>query len=240
MWVRIACLLLMLTLAAAQLQGQQHSPEREYLTNAAADEETTLETVWLFLRDLVIPREFRTAYHLRAWISRQQALSPRDREKDLRRLDAIYQHAVYLADGDAREALFALAIATLPYYTFPAQIPLTGLTITVPVSTENREMFEKRMAALPGKLFVDSPSYLDRDKLPHFFGSAWLQLSTGSELVSLFAGEALEFGEAVFKLEGSRDPRDIMINRLGTAFARQLQKAENVLPSDILKSGSSK
>lgn len=236
---RIACLLLVLIVGAAELQGQQHHQSHDVRSSAIAQDESLIESLWLCLRDMVLPREMSTAYKLRAWIAAQPPLAPRSRQKDLRRLDAIYLQAVYFADGEAGEALFALAIATLPYHTFPAQIPLTGITITVPVSTEHREIFDKRMAALPGMLFADSPAYLDRDKLPHFFGTAWLQLTTGNDMLSSLAGEALEVGEALFKLEGSRDPRDIMINNLGMVFAKELRKAHNVLPSDILNTGPS-
>jgi len=53
--------------------------------------------------------------------------------------------------------------------------------------------------------------------------------------VATFAGEALEWAESIFKLEGSRDARDIAVNHLGVQFARALQQHRDVLPSDILK-----
>ncbi len=91
------------------------------------------------------------------------------------------------------------------------------------------------MENLPGLLLPDSPASLDRDKLPHFFGSAWLQcVIRNPDLVSM-AGELLELSEAIFKLEGSRDERDILVNKRGIAFAIALQQHEHVLPSDFFK-----
>ena len=198
-------------------------------------EEHLLTKIWLFLRGLVLPDELNLIYELRAWLSSLEPLQPRTRAGDLRRTDEIYRHAVYLAEGDAVMAMLACAWATLPYHTFPARIPLIDIGITVPVSTEHRDAFEQRMKNIPGMLFSDSPRALDRDKLPHFFGSAWLQLLTGRPELALFAGEALEWAESVFKLEGSRDIRDIAVNRLGVRFARELQARHDRMPSEILK-----
>ncbi len=204
-------------------------------TDDQAGEENFVTKIWLFLRGFILPDELTLIYELRSWLSRQDPLHPRTRAGDLRRTDEIYHRAVYLAEGDAVLAMLGCAWATLPYHTFPARVPLIDVGITVPVSTERRDAFERRMANIPGMLFSDSPRALDRDKLPHFFGSAWLQLLTGRPGVATFAGEALEWAESIFKLEGSRDARDIAVNHLGVQFARALQQHRDVLPSDILK-----
>lgn len=201
------------------------------------EDEGFFTSLWLLLRHFIFPQELNLIYDLRAWIAELPAPGDRTREGDLRRTDEIYDHAVYLAEGDAARAILACAWATLPYHTFPARIPLLDIGITVPVSTESRAVFDQRMKNLPGKLFEDSPRGLDRDKVPHFFGSAWLQLATRQPMIAEAAGELLELSEAVFKLEGSRDPRDIAVNRLGVCFAIALQRQQNIHPSDILKRG---
>lgn len=203
--------------------------------NDSPSGESLFTRIWLFLRGYILPEELNLIYELRSWLSRQEPLRPRTRKGDLDRTDEIYRRAVYLAEGDAVLAMLGCAWATLPYHTFPARIPLLDIGITVPVSTERRDAFERRMANIPGMLFSDTPRALDRDKLPHFFGTAWLQLLTGRPGLAIFAGEALEWGETIFKLEGSRDARDIAVNRLGVRFALQLQAHRDVLPSDILK-----
>ena len=194
------------------------------------------EGLWPALRRMLLPREYSLVHELRDLIAAQRPLSPRTREGDLRRLDAIYRRAVYLAEGDARLALFALTFATLPYHRFPARIPLLEWTVTVPVSTESREAFDRRLQNLPGLLLPDSPPQLDRDKLPHFFGSAWLQCLLRDASLTDTAGELLEYGEELFKLEGFRDERDILVNRLGARFADALMRHRRVLPSDLFRS----
>lgn len=188
------------------------------------------------LRRWLLPVEVIIIYDLRAYITALPKQT-RSMKADLRRVDEIYARAVYLAEGDAGRAMLACAWATLPYHTFPARIPLLGIGLTVPVSTESKADFNRRMARLPGMILPDSPRGLDRDKLPHFFGSAWLQLVTRTPPLVAAAGELLEWSEAMFKLEGARDPRDVAINRLGVCFARQLQRQRDVRPSEILKLG---
>ncbi|MFZ1731927.1 MAG: hypothetical protein WBQ23_11270 [Bacteroidota bacterium] len=211
---------------AGQLQAEPLQPEQ--LREAPAG-------FWPFLRRLIFPRELSLMYDLRSLIRAQQPLAPRSRERDLRRLDAIYIRAVYLAEGDPFLALLALSIATLPYHTFPARVPLLNIGVIVPVSTESHEDYELRMENLPGLLLPDSPPSLDRDKLPHFFGSAWLQCVSRNPDLVVMAGEMLELGEELFKLEGSRDERDILVNLRGIDFAIALQQHRNVLPSVFFK-----
>ncbi len=237
----IAFVLLFLS-GAATASGQQAEGAPDSTSGTGLDAASAVEQLrpapadfWTSLRRIILPRQVSLVYDLRSFIAAQRPLNPRSREGDLRRLDAIYLHAVYLAEGDPYLALFALSFATLPYHTFPARIPLFNFGITVPVSTESHAAFEQRMENLPGLLLRDSPRSLDRDKLPHFFGSAWLQCVTRNPALVETAGELLETGEEIFKLEGSRDPRDIMVNRLGADFAMALQRHEDVLPSEIFK-----
>lgn len=236
-------MLVLLFLLCAAVSEAQPVRKAEIVTDstplADLDSERLLEpegSLWSMLRRLILPREISLIYDLRALIAAQPPLAPRSRVGDLRRLDAIYRRAVYFAEGDAELALLALSYATLPYHTFPARIPLLGIGVTVPVSTESREAFEQRMANLPGLLLPDSPPQLDRDKLPHFFGSAWLQCAMRNEELTAAAGELLELGEELFKLEGFSDERDIIVNRLGAEFAIALMRQRRVLPSDIFRS----
>lgn len=223
---------------AGEAQAFAHAAGTVTATDSlrASQEDGWLADLWRALRRVLLPYEITMIHDLRDFI-RALPRAERSREGDLRRVDEIYAYAVYLAEGDPYRATLACAWATLPYHTFPARIPLLNLGVTVPVSTESREAFLRRMARLPGMLFPDSPRGLDRDKLPHFFGSAWLQMVTRTPPLVAAAGELLEWSEAIFKLEGARDPRDIAINRLGTCFARALQRQRDVRPSDILKLG---
>jgi hypothetical protein len=157
------------------------------------------------------------------------------RQLDLARLDSLYVEALQLCDGNVHEAIFALSVATLPYRRFPAVIPLLALEVTVPVSLESVAAFDARMRALPTLLFADTPEWGDRDKLPHFFGSAWLSLAAGSPALAVAAGDAIETLESVFKLQGARDLRDHAINRLGVAWALRLRHRPATLPSTLFR-----
>jgi len=220
---------------AAPIADCAFSTQAVYDESEAENARGVTHSVWRILRRVLFPFELAVMYELREYISDLPLPESRTRETDLQRLDEIYDHAVYLAEGDAKTALLASAWATLPYHRFPAVVPLLGWTVTVPVSTESVASYRRRLANLPGKLFLDSPPSLDRDKLPHFFGSAWMQcVFNAPELVDT-AGEMIELFEAVFKLEGSRDPRDIIANRLGICFAMYLQSRLAVRPSDIFR-----
>jgi hypothetical protein len=158
------------------------------------------------------------------------------RTRDLARLDSLYIDAMTLAEGDVHEALLALALATLPYRRFPAVIPLTGISITVPVSLESVCAYDKRLRNLPSILLPDTPHWGDRDKLPHFFGSAWLRLALGNRPVTDAAGVLVEMFEETFKLEGAQDDRDLAVDRLGARFAERLMRAPRTRPSTMFRS----
>lgn len=185
------------------------------------------------LRSLLYPAELVVMLDLRDAIRALPEREAATREEDVRRLDLLYAMALRGAEGDARVALLALTWATLPYRRFPATVPLLGWTVIVPVSTESEEHFAARLRRLPARLFLTTPASGDRDKLPHFFGSALLQLVLNNPDVADTVGELVEWLESVFKLEGSRDERDIVANRLGIAFALQLQQRRDVRPSEL-------
>jgi hypothetical protein len=235
---RFGALVLVLLLSAA-CAGARERPEgaADAAQKRSNDSEISgpdfMSSVWSWLRRAVLPEPLGIMLELRDYITELEAPETRTRESDLKRLDAIFDRAVYLAEGDAMHALLILTWATLPYHRFPAVLPLLDWTITVPVSTESREAFRRRLANLPGMLLEDTPPSLDRDKPPHFFGSAWLQCVLNSPELADAAGNMLEWMEEVFKLEGFRDERDILVNRLGIIFAMQLQRQQAVRPSDI-------
>ena len=155
------------------------------------------------------------------------------------RIDRIYCEAVRIAEGDPMRALFLCSIATLPYWEFPAVVPLAGWVIMVPVSTETHEEFLARLAALPSLVLRDSKAGEDRDKLTHFFGSAWLACKLRSVPLVNLIGMLVEIGERLFKLEGAEDPRDLDAGRLGAAFGLALGRDADALPSFVLCSEAS-
>jgi hypothetical protein len=155
----------------------------------------------------------------------------KDRSSHLQRVDKIWDHAVYITDGDIETALFISAAATLPYHNFDAVVPLAGWIVNIPVSTESTTAFKRRFSNLPYLLYISGARGGDRDKLPHFFGTAFLQYRSHSSLLSATVGELIEIGEKMFKLEGAYDERDIEVNNKGIEFAQDLMDGRLVRPS---------
>ena len=186
----------------------------------------------------VLPDLVRDVYAARETIAAMSDTLPDAREAHVRRIDNIYLACIRIAEGDPTRALLLCAIATLPYHRFPATIPLTGLVVHVPVSTESLAMFGRRVSHLPTRLLPDSLHGAGADKLPHFFGSAYLRISTGSSIIAELLGRSVELGEAVFKLEGFSDSNDLRANEFGMRFGDALLADENALPSSVLFSQS--
>ncbi len=195
------------------------------------------EEIWTSVRNFFLPSVVVRTYDLRAFIVQLPPL-PVSAEAHRERINIIWDHAVFLADGNIDEALFAAAAATLPYHSFPAYLPLLGWVIRVPVSTESEEEFRKRLMNLPSRLYDNGKDGSDRDKLPHFFGSAWLQYRFHSEFLTAASGEMIEMGEKFFKLEGAYDERDIDANARGRAFGAALLNGESRRPSEYFQDNS--
>jgi hypothetical protein len=177
------------------------------------------------------PSPFRHVHALKLIIAYR--LPPlRDTRKDhLARVDAIFRCALRLTDGNLRDALITCALATIPYKSFKATIPMTGLAVPVPISFESDSLFSARMRGLPGLLFHGHQEVLDRDKLPHFFGSAWLHLTLRFAPLIELLGLGVETFEKIFFLEGAYDPRDMNANTRGIRFAESILHDSSVRPS---------
>ena len=202
------------------------------------DAQPANKSLWQEIRRYLLPDELAHVYELRAIIGSFTEFShdpdPRVRQaQDLSRLDSMYLRAIALCEGDIQEALVVIAAATLPYHTFPAVVPLTGIVFWVPVSTESAGDFNFRLHALPSQLFLDTPIGGDRDKLPHFFGSAWLYSVTKSNAIVTLIGRSVEIFESLFKLEGAFDERDMQSDSLGIEFAKQIMENNDALPSHV-------
>jgi hypothetical protein len=108
--------------------------------------------------------------------------------------------------------------------------------IHYPLISAEENIFNLKNRQLPSKLFFDTPSgdYGDKDKLAHFFGSAYLAYLS---LIFDFApviGYFVEVFEEKFQVQSSVDLRDMEANRLGILFGKMLKKNYKTLPSDIL------
>ena len=151
-------------------------------------------------------------------------------------VDAIYLRGVEYYEGDYSEALLALTFATLPFDKMPLQIPFLNIKIIIPLPSPGDSLFLKKKLNLPKKLFFDTSNSEegDKDKLPHFFGSAFLSYSIRLFNISKFMGIFVELFEDTFEVQGRVDFRDLLIDNLGELFGKILRENKKILPSQIM------
>lgn len=154
---------------------------------------------------------------------------------DLALTDTIYLRAVRFKDYDYSEALLALTFAAIPYKTVPVRIPLLGLKLNFPLTSDCDSIFALKNRNLPKKFYDDTPAgnYGDKDKLAHFFGSAYISYTSRIFDLGNLIGYFVESFENKFKIQSAVDPRDMMTNTLGQLFGRILKKNKAILPSDV-------
>jgi hypothetical protein len=97
------------------------------------------------------------------------------------------------------------------------------------------ETFLTKNENLPKNLFFDSPqnNFGDKDKLAHFFGSAFLSYESKFFDLGKLIGYFVEAFEESFKVQSSVDIRDLDVNEYGRFFGELLKENDNLLPSQI-------
>jgi len=128
--------------------------------------------------------------------------------------DEIYFTALDYSHGDAQSALLAATIGTMEHEHLPFSI--FGLHFDVPITSESHARFMERVSHLPDSIYHSSES--DRDKIQHFFASAWLKQVLGMDAVVIFAAWLIEKGEGLLLSGGDDDPRDLHADYDGIRF----------------------
>jgi hypothetical protein len=171
---------------------------------------------------------------LKSYIRSNEFSDFKKREGDLAAVDGIYNHAFSLTRGNTGIALLISTFATFDHFTVDLRVPI--LKIKIPLTNETKKEFEERLNSLPSKLYKDSPKgYGDRDKLQHFFGSAFLTYVFENREAADRYSEFVEVFEDNYIYSVGYDVRDIAANRDGQQFGFGLAKYNNTKPSDILK-----
>jgi hypothetical protein len=154
---------------------------------------------------------------------------------DLRAVDAIYVRAMQMTNNNTAMALLLSSIACFDHRLVGINVPV--LSLYFPLSNESEEEFARRVKRLPTHLYDDSPNNEqgDRDKLQHFFGSAFLAFVFESGDVSMRFGEFVEKGEGAFIIGGINDDRDLMADRQGQDFGVAVLDNNRRFPSKFLK-----
>jgi hypothetical protein len=172
------------------------------------------------LKDFILSKEFSAL---------------REHLGDKRAMDAIYVRAMNLTDGNTGISLLIAAFATFDHEIVEFKIPM--LSFALPLTGEEQKQFKRRVNALPKELYTDTPtdSYGDKDKLQHFFGSAFIAFAFESAGSARRAGVFVEKGERLGIRGGVYDNRDLRADDEGARYGIALLQDNHRLPSDFLR-----
>lgn len=176
------------------------------------------------------------------FISSEYFSSLKKTNNDLALVDTIYLRAVKFYNNDYSESLLALTFACLPYREMNLKIPVIPITVTIPLPAVPNPLFTQKTKNLPAKLLIDSPEneFGDKDKLSHFFGTAFIEYNFPFFNISKFLGIFVEKFEETFYVQGAMDNRDLKVNRLGAKFGKSLRDNGSLLPSEFFNKYDSK
>jgi len=177
----------------------------------------------------------KTVNHISEYIASERLLEIRNISGDLIATDSIFREAVKFTDENYSDALLALMFATVPYREVPIQMPLINSIVLYPLTSADQETFLKKNENLPRYLFFDTPKndYGDKDKLAHFFGSAFLSYESNIFDLGKLIGYFVEAFEESFKVQSNIDLRDLDVNDYGRLFGNLLKENKKLLPSQI-------
>jgi hypothetical protein len=177
----------------------------------------------------------RGVNYLSEFIASEYFLSLRNSNNDLDLTDTLFLRAVKFENYNYYDALLDLAFAAVPYKEVPIQLPVLGI-VDYPLVSAGDSVFLLKNKHLPKRLFYDTPidNFGDKDKLAHFFGSAYLSYSSNIFDLGDLIGYFVEVFEQSFKVQSHIDQRDLRTNKLGNIFGDILKRNKNVLPSQIM------
>ncbi len=173
--------------------------------------------------------------HITEFIASDGFIEIRETTGDINAADSIFLEALKFTNKDYDDALLALMFATVPYHEVPIQIPLINSIVLYPLTSADEKTFLEKNENLPRYLFFDTPQndYGDKDKLAHFFGSAFLSYESSLFDIGKLIGYFVEAFEESFKVQSSVDLRDLDVNEYGRLFGNLLKENSKLLPSQI-------
>ncbi len=188
-----------------------------------------------FLITLFPPFLIQNGMELKEFIRSSEYKQIRNLYGDRKAMDAIYVRSMQLTHNNTGFALLLSTLASFDHRMLGLKVPLFNLFF--PLSDESDEEFTERVQNLPTKIFSDSPNTMrgDRDKLQHFFGSAFLTFAFESPSAAGRFGTAIEQGEESFVVGGANDVQDERANLLGQRFGSALMTNPFRLPSEFLQ-----
>lgn len=173
--------------------------------------------------------------YISSYIASEHFIHLRNEIGDVSAADSIFVQAIKFTNGNISDALLALMLGTVPYREVSVQIPLLNAVVNYPLTSAGEEIFLKKNENLPRFLFFDTPpnNYGDKDKLAHFFGSAFLSYESHIFDLGKLIGYFVEAFEESFKVQSSVDLRDLDVNDSGRLFGSLLKENKDLLPSQI-------
>ncbi len=179
---------------------------------------------------LFVPEGIRLGYDMREFIASQEFGTFDSTVSPEAAFNEIYYEAVTMAHGNLTDALLAASFGSFEHEYIP--LDFFGAEVDLPLTSEDHDRFLLRVSHLPAHLYRIPED--DRDKIQHFFASAWLKSILGMDWLVHLAGEAVEAGESLFVIGDARDPRDVHANADGLRFEMQAEKNLGRPPSASL------
>jgi len=233
----VACVLLVVQRGLAQ--GEAPSVEPGSLEQRETENDLD-DGDFSFAQKVLVslfPSGVKSTWLLKRYLRSEKFIYLKKKLGDLRAVDEIYKRALAITNGDVSQALFIATFATMEHRNVGVRIPLLHTPIHFPITTESREGFESRLVNLPSHFYADSPGNEagDRDKLQHFFGSAFFAYSFRLRTLASFIGKFVEWGEEKFIVDGGSDPRDLRANQQGIEFGLSIGDRFDAKPSQYLQ-----
>lgn len=232
----LLCIIVILLQSKANSQcGDDSEHTDDELTWNFDEAESKGFSLGKFISDVFTPQIILDTKRIRAYVRDERYQILRLRCGDLRATDAIFLKSLKYAEYNIPRALFLSLMAVLEHRKVDLKIPILK-SLEVPLTFEDDSSFLARIQNLPRRIFPDSPNNHsgDRDKLQHFFASAYLTYAAEAPQLTKTVGDLVEWGEAKFVVGGADDARDKRANKLGERFGNDLLIVKTLLPSDYL------
>jgi hypothetical protein len=209
-----------------------HSQDQDSLARYLHFEKTgTFEFLFTYFPPFFI----QNTLELKAFIRSRTFIRLREDYGDLRAVDAIFIRSMALTKDNTTIALLLATFATFDHRLVGLKIPVFSLFF--PLTNESESEFKHRVGNLPINIYDDTPASKggDRDKLQHFFGSAFISNVFESSQPAARVAQFIEYGEDAIIVEGAYDERDLRANYQGGNFGLALLLNNHTLPSEFFR-----
>ncbi|MFI5264320.1 MAG: hypothetical protein ACHQM6_07385 [Candidatus Kapaibacterium sp.] len=200
-------------------------------TEASADSTDLLNEHQNIFLSFLFPKGIAQGVALRSYLRSSDWSEYRSSHSDREAFDEIFEDADELCHDDRSAAILASSIAVLEHKTIPVKL-FFGMVLQIPLTIESQKDFDSRTEKLP--VYLYDPKIPDRDKLQHFFFSAYFQRTLKMNWLVRLLGNAVEIGEELFIIGGSNDERDRHANNDGIRFGESCELDSLPMPSRFL------